>query len=269
VSGHSGAAVLAAHFLARTTPLDERTHRALRAQVDAFVERNKEDFDEPSPGPGRADVGRLVETLDAQIGAFRGNGHDAIYGALALRALHEQPALATPAVLDGLCLVLAQIAARSPVEETAWNQENPLPPYVESDAIAEITLRAILRPWNDVRRVGASGVLHWVTHAEALVTLDALGYPDLARRGHAAHRLHMNAHPPESGGRPPDRAAVEWTRPEYWESDAPRRLFGGTWLAGHAFKLPFSLFELLRRTDDPALRLSALVRASHLLVPFE
>lgn len=62
---------------------------------------------------------------------------------------------------------------------------------------------------------------------------------------------------------------VDWLGPEYWESDAPRRVLGHTWFNGHSFKLPYSLFRLLRRTEDQALRNACLIRASKLSIPFE
>jgi hypothetical protein len=61
---------------------------------------------------------------------------------------------------------------------------------------------------------------------------------------------------------------VDWLASGWWESDAPRRAFHGTWLGGHSFKLPYSAFRLLRRVEDPALREAALVRATELLIPF-
>jgi hypothetical protein len=107
-----------------------------------------------------------------------------------------------------------------------------------------------------------------VTHAEALVTLDELGHGAVSRLGYPAHRLHINR-PVEGDPRPePDRAPVDWLGPGYWESDAPRLLLDGSWLFGHAFKLPYSLFRLLRRVDDPALRAACLDRATRLPVPF-
>jgi hypothetical protein len=120
-----------------------------------------------------------------------------------------------------------------------------------------------------VREVGASGVLHWVTHAEALVTLEELGYADLSRKGYAAHQMNVHRPVADGDGRAPERPPVDWLRPEYWESDAPRRPFQRSWLGGHMFKLPHSLFRLLRLVDDPDLRAAALARATLLPVPFE
>ena len=105
--------------------------------------------------------------------------------------------------------------------------------------------------------------------ALAAKTLAELGYEDLARRRHAAQQLHINQ--AVTGGERPEllRPAVDWLAPAYWESDTPRKLFSNTWLAGHAFKLPYSLFRMLRLTDDAALREACLVRATRLQVPFE
>ena len=75
----------------------------------------------------------------------------------------------------------------------------------------------------------------------SMVTLAELGYPEVARRGHPALVVHIN-HPVlvNDGAPAPERRAIEWLQADYWESDAPRRPFEGTWLAGHSLKLPHS-----------------------------
>ena len=144
-----------------------------------------------------------------------------------------------------------------------------MPAYGGPAGLAVATLRAMLRPWDHVREVGASGVLHWVTHAEALVTLEDLGYPEVARHGHAAHQMNVHRPVEDRGGSPPDRPPVDWLGPAFWESDRPRRALRGSWLFGHSFKLPYSLFRLLRHVEDEALRTAALARAPLLTAPFE
>jgi hypothetical protein len=120
-----------------------------------------------------------------------------------------------------------------------------------------------------VRLVGASGVLHWITHAEALVTLEELGYKDVARHGYAAQQLNVHLRPiHDAGGSPPECPPLDWLAAPYWESEAPRRLFHDSWLGGHAFKLPHSVFRLARRVADEDLRRAALRRAALLLAPF-
>jgi hypothetical protein len=172
--------------------------------------------------------------------------------------------------VDGIRRILRQhVGAYRPVQPSRYALDHPLPPYGGPEDLAAYTLRATMRPWDHVREVGASGVLHWVTHAEALVTLEELGYPEVARHGYAAHRLNVHRPFEAQGGVPPRRPPLDWFGPAYWESDAPRRLFQGSWLAGHAFKLPHSLFRLLRRIDEPDLRSAALTRGALLLAPFD
>jgi hypothetical protein len=269
VPGHYGAAVIASHYFSRDNGLDERTTRALRAQVDAFIGHRPSEFPRPDPGRGAADPARIAEQLDLHVSELRSGGHGTIYASLALRALRDLPEFATPAVLDGICALLEKFAATaSVIPRTQQDLEHPLPPYRDAGDVAAVTLRSALRPWGDVRRLGASGVLHWMTHAEALLTLEELGHGEVARRGQAAHRQQINRSVEVEDAAEPQRPPLDWLGPEYWESDAPRRAQGGTWLTGHSFKLPYSVFRLLRRVDDPALRSAGLSRAADLLVPF-
>jgi hypothetical protein len=270
LQGHAGAAVLATYYFCKENALDERTTLALAKQVDGLMGRNPEDYPAPDPPRGTADPARIVEQLGTQITDLRAGGHDVIFASLALRALRDLPEYATPAIVDGICDLLKLIAARRrPDPDTPYNLEHPLPPYGSTKDIATITLQATLRPWGDVARVGASGVIHWITHADAVVTLEDLGYKDLARRHHPAQRLHINQAVTGDERREPDRAAVDWLGADYWESDTPRKLFQNSWLGGHAFKLPYSLFRMLRLVEDQKLRDACLLRATRLQVPFE
>jgi hypothetical protein len=270
VPGHAGAAVIAGHFFCVDHGLDARAVKAVRANLDGCIARTPQDYPEPDPGPGRADPERIVERLAPRMHELRAGGHDKIYAALALRALRARPDFATPAIVDGICRLLdALYASRRAEAPSDWARAHPLAPCESPSELAAETLRATLRPWSHVREVGASGVLHWVTHAEALVALEDLGYGDLARRGYAAHRQHVHRPVAERPDEPPRRPPFDWRAAAYWESDRPRRLFQGSWLGGHAFKLPHSLFRLLALVEDPALGVAGLERAAQLQIPFE
>jgi hypothetical protein len=270
LAGHHGAAVLAACYFCRDQRVDELTARSIKAQVDGFIAQTPEQFPEPAPARVRAEPLRIVEQLDLHAHELRAGGHDTIYAALALRALHDVPELATPAVVEGVVQLLAAHAAdRRPVAETEFQRVHPLPPYAGSADLAEATFRAALRPWDDVRRIGASGVLHWITHAEAIVTLEELGHADVARHAWEAHRRHVHRLVEVQGDARPARERIDWRATAYWASDRPRETFNGTWLAGHVFKLPYSAFRLARHVEDESLRDAGLVRAAELVLPFE
>jgi len=268
--GHFGATVLSSYYFCRENGLDERTSRALRANVDGFIARRPSEFPSPKPGRGTADTTRIVEQLDRHVAQLGSGGHHIIYSALALRALRDLPELATPSVVDGICKLLEVFAAKFDLERaTPPKPEQPSPPYRSAEDISVATLRATLRPWSHVMKVGSANVVHWVTLAEALVTLEELGHREVARRGHAAHQLYIGAAVVDDGAPPPERAPIDWLGPAYWESDAPRKVQDDSWFFGHSFKLPYSLFRLLRRTNDQALRSACLARAACLSIPFE
>ncbi len=267
--GHHGAAVIAGHYFCQEHDLDDRTVRAVRAQIEAFVQHRRAEFPPLDPGPGRADVEPILEQLATHVHELRSGGHDAIYASLALKALRDVPEFATPRIVDGIRRLLVSFVDTLPVvEETRWQREHPLPPFEDTHALRRATRTALLRPWESVVSLGAGQVVHWVTHADAILTLEELGHGALARRAFAAHQRYIH-HPQGKGaGSGPEQPTLGWLEHAYWESAAPRRPQKGTWFFGHSFKLPYSLYRLLRGETDEAVRRACLARGSQLHVPF-
>lgn len=113
------------------------------------------------------------------------------------------------------------------------------------------------------------GAIHWVTQADALVTLSECGYSDVARLGYAAHQTFIN-HPvleQEAAASALEPAATRWLEAGYWESDEPRRPRSQSWLNG-TLKLPFSLFRLAKRLEE-ATDARGIDRAPWLIGEFE
>jgi len=269
-SGHHGAALLACHYFLVENDVDERTAAALRAQVERFVAFRADAFRLGDVGSGRARVRPIVEQLDAHVAELRSGGHDAIYAALALRALRDHEDLATRDVIHGIARTLkAFVGSQRPWRPTPFQEQNPMAPYEGADDLAAVTLRAMLRPWSAVLDLGSGNVVHWVTHADALITLEELGWQDVSRKGYTAHQLYVNRPVWDDGRSAGDVEPIDWLSADYWESDAPRRLQNGSWFFGHAFKFPYSLLRLLRRVDDPELERACLERATLLLKSFE
>lgn len=268
-SAHHGAAVIAAHYFLVDNDLDERAARALRAQVDAYVAHNAAEFADLEIGRERTSVAPVVEELGLHVGELRTGGHDAIYASLALRVLREHPEWTTVPVVEGLVATLRDfVETQRAWHPTAFQEQNPLKPYRDGEDLAAVTLRAMLRPWSVVLDQGCGNVVHWITYADALITLEDLGLEPLAREGFRAHQLYVNRPVWDDGRAEPETVAIDWTGAEYWESERPRAPQGGTWFFGHAFKLPYSLFRLLRRADDPDLEAPCLERAAKLVQAF-
>ena len=261
LSGHGGAAVITAYYFCRENALDEGTVRRVRGKLDAFMLGAGEAFDVKRDHAGPpASPHRIAETLAESVSSLRAGGHDAIFASLALKALRDFPELAVEPVVDGLCRMLRNFAAAFPVQTSRYDLEHPLDPYRTTQDIVRATSLAILRQPPGMRM---SSVLHWVTHADALVTLAELGYDEVARLGHKAHQQAIN-HP----GRASSPSGEDWStgprwfKSGYWES---RELRDGFWGAGHAFKFPYSILKLANRLQGPDEKANGLERVSWLL----
>jgi len=261
LSGHGGAAVIAAYYFCRENALDERTVRKVRSKLDEFMAGAGEAFDvkrEHQGPPASAD--RIAETLAESVSSLRAGGHDAIFASLALKALRDLPELAVEPVVDGLCRMLRNFAKAFPIQKTEYDLEHPMSHYRNTRDIVRETSLAILRERPGMRM---SSVLHWVTHADALVTLTELGYDEVARLGHKAHQQAINH--PGSVSSPPGEdwsTGPQWFKSGYWESEEPR---DGFWGIGHSFKFPYSILKLANRLQGPDEKMNGLERVSWLL----
>ncbi|HEU4338783.1 MAG TPA: hypothetical protein VFS19_01835 [Planctomycetota bacterium] len=261
LSGHGGAAVITAYYFCRENALDERTVRRVRAKIDEFMLGAGEAFDVKRDHEGPpASPDRIAETLAESVSSLRAGGHDAIFASLALKALRELPELATEPVVDGLCRMLRNFAAAFPIQTSPYDLDHPLDPYRITLDIVRATSLAILRQPPGMRM---SSVLHWVTHADALVTLSELGYDEVAKLGHKAHQQAINHPGAISKSLGEDwSTGPRWFKSGYWESTEPR---GGFWGAGHAFKFPYSILKLANRLQGPDEKTNGLERVSWLL----
>jgi len=261
LSGHGGAAVIAAYYFCRENALDERTVLRIRRKLDEFMAGAGESFavKRDHLGPP-ASVDRIAETLSESVSSLRAGGHDAIFGTLALKALRDFPEAAMEPVVDGVCRALRNFAVFFPVQTSRYNLEHPLAPYGTPQDIVRATSLAILRERPGMRM---ASVLHWVTHADALVTLGELGFGEVAKLGYPAHQQAIN-HPGDVTNPSGEDWSTGplWFKSGYWESEAPR---DGFWGAGHSFKFPYSILKLAQRLQAPDEKVNGLERVSWLL----
>ncbi len=133
--------------------------------------------------------------------------------------------------------------------------------------MARTTLRRYLTPRHLVRSGPTRPValIHWITHAEALVTLDELGYREESLRGYG---VLERATRPLGEGKPEERIVLKPAVPSscltaaFWDHPAVR---DGEWLFSHSFKFPYSLYRLSKHADDPELERRSLERAGLLI----
>jgi hypothetical protein len=284
MAGHIGAAVLAAYFFSHENKLDEGAISFLQGVVDDSMEKDRQGWlagaKDPtaiteifSPYPQEQSnpdlVQDIITALDKKIDHLRQSGHCTIFASLALKALKHKADMVTPSITDGICQLIDSFND-SPGQgyygqEQGWLKGVPvepdkyLVPYQGSSDLVHAAFGEMARH-DKIKRTGYGNLVHLVTHTNALVELDEMGYNDLALRGHDALRTHIML----LRSLPPDRDSNDQTTyleptassplsTAYWENfnaeDAvPSALGQGG--AGHALKVSYAFFHIVSYIKD-------------------
>lgn len=254
MAGHLGAAVVAGYFIAEQHPLlDDKVYAGIEGELERII-RGESVFSpkkgatitvaglfEPHPKerPKPELVDDIAKTLAGNIDSTRESGHNVIFAAIAIRALKDHPDLATPAVLGGVCELIAGFNEAKPGSgyygkergridgrKVPLPQEDTFRPYTSLSAMAEAVLDELLRSAGQ-RREGYGGLWHVINHAAALAELAAYGYHELATSGLPAHYQHMRLFrtvpdvSDERGKQTP--TDFDPHAPEFWTAEQIRR----------------------------------------------
>ena len=144
-----------------------------------------------------------------------------------------------------------------------------IPTYTDEPTIARAALHAFAAI-EDVYPFLHQGIVgHLLTHAHALIELARLGYGQIARKGHNAHRLYikLSRNPPDEGEPIPRIGDAQPLAPlseAFWLADHEG---GREWLVGHVFKYPYSFYDLIRHIDDEAERRALERHLAYVLSP--
>src|SRR5262245_29793078 len=259
-NGHYGAAVIAAYFFAREVDLDARARKAIQTELDAFRGEGRRffEFDAPKEQATPERVAEIAESLETGIDQLRGAGHDVIFGALALKAFRHAPSLALPSWIDGMLQFNQQFREHfRPEEDTEFNRAHPIPKWRTPEAMLEATLASFAGPPG----TGAVGLIHNVTHADAVAELWEMGYEALAVRASEALKIQINLDPapkqPVAPLAPPSQESP-LSHP-FWENPDVRKQTWG--FRGHNFKFPYSYYRRRGALRDAELRKQCDVRA--------
>ncbi|MCA8991073.1 MAG: hypothetical protein KDA88_03800 [Planctomycetaceae bacterium] len=263
-NAHLGAAVLAGYYLCRENNLSDATVAGIKKQLDALIDIHAKQF-EPFPKL-KADE-KLIEKVPTSLqpavdGGLRAHGHAVIYTALSVRALRDVPHMAGPQLINLLCSHNGVIAKKTPVLP-----KKPVD-YPDSQAMVEALFDSLARfePLLGRPSVRRPNFTHMTTHTEALMTLESLGYPELAKVGQLGQQAHIAEPVPEfdPAKHPLDEHQVtlhDVMSKEFWESEQNLRWWNkswsvdenpnGYWVAfGHLFKVLYSYHRVVKRIQD-------------------
>jgi hypothetical protein len=265
-AAHWGAGVLAGYYLCRENNLNEETVAGIKKQLDAVIKLNAEQF-----APLRnetADQGLIEAVPEALLptvqGGLREHGHAVIFTSLSIKALRDLPAMAQPTLVAALCGLIQQIGKQN-IEKP--NGDLIPQPYASTQTMIEATFDSLVRFKGLLGRpsVMRPNFTHMMTHTEALMNLDEMGYSKLAKAGHAGHQVHISAPVPQipsSIDMSDDQASLSSVMSKgYWNDiknldqwnrkGNPVDNRNGYWIAkGHLFKVLYSYHRLIGRVTD-------------------
>lgn len=253
--GHRGGAILSAYFFCRENAVEDGARQAIAAKIDAEYAQ----LELVAPFPREAAepelLTRLSEALGKSMGRLREAGHNVILPTLALKGLGQNPELATPARIEGLCSLVGRFSISDvPLSETE------VPDLEDLQSWSEFVLGEFLHSLRlfDGRGQGWSG--HLLTYGRALLDLTELGHSDLARAEGGfkefVRRLRLGPQETDRRRREHRRTRKLPHQAAYW----PSRRRGALGL-GHALKYPYGFYGLMSHARDEALKEACLSEA--------
>ena len=248
--GHRGAGTVAAHLLCTENALDRRA----RTRIAELIDLNWAStplcgpFPESDPDPARID--EIGVALAEGGETLRQVGHNAIFAMLAIKAFRMMPEAATPERIDGVC---AMIRSFTPWRDVDPDPDVDPPAFADTAAASRFVLREAYGAIDRFVGFGQGYAGHMLTFGQALIELAAMGDVEWAENCRPAFRKYVTVtrRGPEPDSRPiPDHQHND-LRPAdsaYWTKRADNAVG-----IGHAFKYPYSWYNLLRRADDAQL----------------
>ncbi len=228
----------------------------------------------PPPNPVKSEakgVAAIAEALLRNIDKTRQSGHNVIFASIAIRALHDHPEYATPAVIDGMVRLVSSFdgghGGRGYYGKKAgWKSGNEVkldegggatPAYDSLEGMAVATFDELIAT-ADEHRQGFGGLFHLIDHAAALAEIATAGFPKLAEKGIPAHGQHLaliRSLPvvdDELGKLV--KSELDPMTAEYWHTRKSVQWEG--WLT-HRIKCLYGFAVLARLVEDPAKRQQA------------
>ncbi|WP_372720628.1 hypothetical protein [Novipirellula sp.] len=263
-NAHLGAAVLAGYYMCNENRFSDAIVDSVKKQLDALIATHREQF---SPFENVSGAIPFIEdvprSLNAAVqGGLRAHGHAVIYTALSVRALRDVPHMADPRLIKLLCGHNGQIAQKTPSQPRVFSE------YADTQAMIEALFDSLARfePLVGRPTVRRPNFTHMTTHTEALMSLDAMGYTELAKAGQRGHQAHIDEPVPDfnPAEHPLDEresTLADIMNEDFWQDEDNQKQWNGPWnvkknpngywLAfGHLFKVLYSYHRLIGRIQD-------------------
>ncbi|MCB1090688.1 MAG: hypothetical protein KDL87_04110 [Verrucomicrobiae bacterium] len=249
--GHRGAALVAAHLMIEEDQLDEAAHARITQLFDLNWASKPLCAPFPEADPDPEGVKKIGLALAERGETLLEVGHNAIFAMLAIRGFRLVPEAATPERIEGVCQLIRAI---KPWRDIEPSPEVEPPPFQDSAAASEFVLREASAAADRFIGYGQGFTGHMLTFGQSLVELAAMGDVEWAESCRTAFRKYVTVtrQGPESDGKRYEEHRPTPLRPnmaKYWQKRGDHAVD-----IGHVFKYPYSYYDLLKRTDNEALK---------------
>ena len=285
MAGHLGAAVVAGYFIGEDhSELPDGVFKGIEGELDRVIGGEEAiwfnakkagvtatDLFKPMPSQ-QADaksIASIAKALENNVGRLRQSGHNVIFAAIALRALHEHTEYATPATVTGIRQLISAFNKVSPGrgyygKKKGWLTGNQVslssdatfPAYKNLTQLAQTTISEVIAH-SATRKQGFGGLWHIINHAAAITELNRFGYKRLAQAALPAHHQHMQLWRSlpnvEQELGPVQKSDRDPRDPEYWTGMLKRDQARLT----HRIKTIYGFFTLLAYVEDGSTRKQA------------
>jgi hypothetical protein len=285
MAGHLGAAVVAGYFFGEDRAhlpkavckgIEGELERVIRGEEAIWFNARKAgvtptELFEPFPKetPKENSIKPIVAALQKNVGSLKQSGHNIIFAATAVRALHDHEDYATPKIVNGIRKLTEGFNKVPPGrgyygKEKGWltgNQvklksDDKLPAYKSVPQMVDVTIAELLAT-AAIRKQGFGGLWHIINHAAAITELDRIGYKDVARQALPAHRQHIrlwrSLPDVESELGAVVKAEHDPREPVYWKGMLKRDQARLT----HRIKTLYGFYTIRRFIEDDATRKKA------------
>ncbi|MCP4782391.1 MAG: hypothetical protein GY903_33950 [Fuerstiella sp.] len=219
MAGHLGAAVAAGYFFGEDqSDLAEAIHTGVEAELERVIAGEESlwydakkagvtptELFRPFPkGQTKQDsIRSIVVALQKNVGTLRQSGHNVIFAAIAVRALHDHEEYATPQIVTGIRRLTEGFNNAPPGrgffgKEKSWLMggqvrlaaDTEFPRYESIPQMVDVTIAELIST-AAIRKQGFGGLWHIINHAAAITELDRFGYGETARQALPAHHQHI------------------------------------------------------------------------------
>jgi hypothetical protein len=196
--GHFGAEVLSLAFLLLKKRVHKNAEPLVLERIGVVINTHTQFFETPLPIRHSAKSLRLKDfeaKVETSIANLYVDGHHTIYLALALRALCLYPELARPEIIHGLIVLLdacetAGFDRYYGLDDQSFSDKKLIEKFSFNSSLKAVEV-ALSQHSNVITDREVDGVyyflsgsrLHLVTHAQALLELEQLGYAGLVKLG--------------------------------------------------------------------------------------